>query len=135
LEVQLGSADTEVRSSDEYFSAIPQLDLPDELVNLAEHIIETKTGEFDVSFLEDRYRNVLVSMLKEKGAGQIPRAPISKKQSSQNVIDLMELLKRSVKADGPAQKRSTPKPHARPGASRAKAGAVKRSKVSARRGR
>jgi DNA end-binding protein Ku len=122
--------DHEVRSSDEYFSAIPQLDLPDELVNLAEHIIETKTGEFDVSFLEDRYRSVLVSMLKEKGAEQLPRAPISKKQSSQNVIDLMELLKRSVKADGPAQKKLT-----RRGASRAKAGAQRRSKVFAPRGR
>jgi len=118
----------EVRSSEEYFSTIPELDLPDDVVNLAEHIIETKTGEFDLGFLEDRYRTVLVSMLKEKRAEQLPRASLPKKQSRQNVIDLMEVLKRSVAAERPAERRSLPKPPPRRGASPAKASGSKRSK-------
>jgi hypothetical protein len=34
--------------------------LPPEMVKLAQHIIRTKSGEFDPSLLEDHYRNALV---------------------------------------------------------------------------
>ena len=51
----------EVRSEAEYFADIPQITLPDEMLRVAEHFLETKTADFDPAFLEDRYRTVLVS--------------------------------------------------------------------------
>ena len=55
-----------------YFADIPKLDLPEELLRLAEHIIETKTGDFDPAWLEDQYRTALVSMLREKKRAELP---------------------------------------------------------------
>jgi DNA end-binding protein Ku len=56
----------EIRSEAEYFADIPEMMLPGEMVQVAEHIVETKTGDFDLAYLEDRYRTELVSMLREK---------------------------------------------------------------------
>jgi DNA end-binding protein Ku len=124
----------EVRSAEEYFDSIPQLDLPDELMNLAEHIIATKAGEFDPAFLEDRYRSALVTMLKEKQADQRPRAQTRKKVSSENIIDLMEVLRRSVAAEPRAAKpTSIPKPPPRRAAG--KSSAVRRPKALSRKAR
>ena len=61
-----------VRSEAEYFADIPKLDLPEELLRLAEHIIKTKTADFDPAWLEDRYRTALVSMLREKKRAELP---------------------------------------------------------------
>jgi DNA end-binding protein Ku len=49
----------EVRSETEYFSEIPPMELPDEMVRITEHILETKQEDFDTAYLEDRYRTVL----------------------------------------------------------------------------
>ena len=62
----------EVRSEAEYFADIPHIDLPDEMLRVAEHILETKTADFDPAFLEDRYRTVLVEMLRGKQA-ELPK--------------------------------------------------------------
>jgi non-homologous end joining protein Ku len=43
------------------------------MLRIAEHILETKTAEFDPAFLEDRYRTVLVEMLRSKQA-ELPKA-------------------------------------------------------------
>ena len=43
----------EVRVSEDYFAAIPEMVLPPEMLKLAEHIIETKAADFDPSMLED----------------------------------------------------------------------------------
>ena len=71
--------------------------LPREMIGIAGHIIETKTGDFDPAYLEDRYRTSLVSLLREKKA-QAP-APAPAVPSSKNVINLMEVLKRSLSAE------------------------------------
>ncbi len=41
-------------------------------MSVAEHIVETKTSNFDSALFEDRYRTVLISKLKEKYA-ELPR--------------------------------------------------------------
>ncbi len=68
----------EVRDAKSYFEDIPPLKLPDELVPLAEHILDTKTGHFDPAEFEDRYENAVVEMLKQKQAGMPVRkeAPV-----------------------------------------------------------
>jgi DNA end-binding protein Ku len=117
----------EVRSEAEYFADIPKLDLPDELLELADHIIKTKTEDFDVAWLEDRYRTALVSMLKQKKRAVAPGKEKLAKPSPRNVISLMDALRRSVAADD-----SMPKPRKRAAAK--PSGSTKRSSARHRIG-
>jgi DNA end-binding protein Ku len=98
----------EVRSEAEYFADIPEIKLPDELLRLAEHILETKTADFDPAFLEDRYRTVLVEMLRSRQA-ELPTTISAPPRSTENVINLMDALKRSLAADRSAAGKPTPK--------------------------
>jgi Ku protein len=59
----------EVRDEKPYFEDIPELKLPKEMLDLATHIVETKSGHFDPSKFEDRYENALIELLKKKQAG------------------------------------------------------------------
>jgi len=88
----------EIRNEAGYFGDIPKMKLPDEMLRLAEHIVETKISDFDPAFLEDRYRTVLISRLKEKHA-ELPRKVVAAKPSTENVISL---LRRSLAAERPA---------------------------------
>src|SRR3954464_173566 len=60
----------EVRQEDEYFADIPDVKVSKEMLELAEHIVETKAGEFDAFEFEDTYETALVEMLKQKQAGK-----------------------------------------------------------------
>ena len=88
----------------------------DELLRVAEHIVKVKTSDFDPTFLEDRYRTVLISKLKQK------HSELSKKGSApppENVINLMDILKRSLAVERPtvrSRRPSAPAPrmHASP---------------------
>ena len=88
----------EIRGEAEYFANIPDLRLPPEMIRIAEHILETKTGDFDPAYLEDRYRTSLVSLLREKKAQAPARTAVSA-PSQKNVINLMDILKRSLSAE------------------------------------
>jgi non-homologous end joining protein Ku len=57
------------------------------MVQLAEHILETKTEDFEVAYLEDRYRTVLVEKLCEKHA-KMPMKAAASAPSRQNIIAL-----------------------------------------------
>src|SRR5438105_3050564 len=98
----------EVRNETEYFADIPQLALPDEMLKITEHILETKEEDFDPAYLEDRYRTVLVEKLREKQA-QIPTRSVASGPSRQNVINLMDALKRSLAAEQPPVRSLSPK--------------------------
>src|SRR5215831_5061274 len=60
----------EVRNEAEYFEDIPELKLSKEMLDLAIHIVNTKSGHFDPAQFEDRYENALVDLLKKKEAGE-----------------------------------------------------------------
>ena len=47
----------EVRNETPYFEDIPELKLSKEMLDLAAHIVQTKSGHFDPSQFEDRYEN------------------------------------------------------------------------------
>jgi hypothetical protein len=66
--------------------------LPDEMIELAEHILDTKAGHFDPSEFEDRYETAVVEMLKQKQAGMPPRkeAPTAPPAT---VVNLMAALR------------------------------------------
>jgi len=90
----------EIRDQAGYFAAIPKLKLPQELLRVAEHIVETKTTDFDSAFLEDRYRTVLISKLKQKHS-ELPKKAAASRPPPENVINLMDVLKRSLAAERP----------------------------------
>jgi non-homologous end joining protein Ku len=68
------------------------------LVELAEHILETKAGHFDPAEFEDRYETAVVEMLKQKQAGMPVRkeAPVA---APSTVVNLMDALKRSIQQE------------------------------------
>ena len=120
----------EVREEARYFANIPKLKLPDQMLHVAEHIVETKTSDFDPAYLEDRYRTVLISKLKEKHA-ELPKNIVAVRPPPENVINLMDVLKRSLAAEARAPAKR--KPTARPMAVPSKASSSKRSNARSRR--
>jgi DNA end-binding protein Ku len=98
----------EVRDEASYFAEIPKLKLPEEMLRVAEQIVETKMSGFDPAFLEDRYRTVLISKLKEK-RDEVPKKAFLAAPSAQNVISLMDILKRSLAAERPVARTSPSK--------------------------
>jgi DNA end-binding protein Ku len=106
----------EVRDARVYFSEIPQMKLPAEMMKLAQHVIRTKSAEFDSSMLEDHYRRALVRILRKKQAKYPVHVP-AVKPSRENVFNLMDALRRSIAAEPRAKsaaKRGRGKPSARP---------------------
>src|SRR5436309_3989441 len=95
----------EVRDAVPYFEDIPSMKLPDEMIELAEHILQTKAGHFDPAEFEDRYENAVVEMLKQKQAGMPVKkeAPVA---SPATVVNLMDALRRSVQAERPAARKT-----------------------------
>jgi len=91
----------EVRGEAEYFGDIPDMELPREMLDLAKHILDVKTGDFDPSFLEDRYQQELVQLLRKKQARTSTRVG-SVMPSRDNVVSIMDALKRSLAAEGHA---------------------------------
>src|SRR5262245_11958082 len=60
----------EVRQDAEYFSGITDIELPDEMLGIAEVIIERKTQHFEPEKFSDRYEDAVVTLLRAKQAGQ-----------------------------------------------------------------
>lgn len=85
----------EVRDADEYFDDIKDAKVTKDMLDLARHIVETKSAHFKPEKFEDHYENALADLLKRKSKGQ--RIEPAKPRESAQVIDLMEALRRSVK--------------------------------------
>ncbi|MCV2445731.1 Ku protein [Paracoccus sp. DMF] len=94
--------DHEVRPAAEVFRDIPARRIKGEMLELAEHIIKTKMGEFDISGFDDRYDAALAELVKARIEGRkiTPRKPAPR----ENVVDLMTALRESA---GVAKKTSS----------------------------
>jgi DNA end-binding protein Ku len=105
----------EVRSDTAYFEDIPDVEVPDEMLDLAKHIIDRKSGHFDVKGFEDRYENALAELIRAKQAGR--PADLPKPQLPSNVVNLMDALRRSIAAEKdderPSETTAEPKPRKR----------------------
>jgi DNA end-binding protein Ku len=85
----------EIRGEDSAFEDIPDMQLPAQMVGLAEEIIDRMTGKFEPEKFEDRYENAMVELIRSKQAGQpVKQAKAAAKPS--NVVNLMDALKRSI---------------------------------------
>lgn len=108
----------EVRDAAPYYEDIETVELPPDMLDLATHIIERKSGDFDLARFEDRYENALVALVREKQKGQ----PIIRQASApapSNVVNLMEALRLSLGAGEVKPERREPKPGKRPARTRA----------------
>lgn len=95
--------DYEVRSAEETFSEIPDLKLKGEMLELAEHIIETKSGRFDPKKFDDRYDAALAEVVKAKIEGR--KIKTTRPEPAGKVIDLLEALRQSAGKDRTPAKR------------------------------
>ncbi|HZB39055.1 MAG TPA: Ku protein [Beijerinckiaceae bacterium] len=88
----------EVRKESDYFDDIPEIKIDKEMLDLAKHIVQQKSGNFDPARFEDRYEKGLRELIERKAAGEtIAAAP--KEVQAPNVINLMDALKRSLAAE------------------------------------
>ena len=88
----------EVRKEDEYFDAIEDEKIPKDMLDLAIHIVETKTGHFKPQQFKDEYEDALKDLLRKKQKGEKIERP--KEREPSNVINLMDALRQSVKLGG-----------------------------------
>jgi DNA end-binding protein Ku len=87
----------EVNKARDYFRDIADSKPDAELLELAETLIERKTGAFDASKYHDRYIEALEALIDRKRKGKlIETGDDEKPASGGNVIDLMAALKRSI---------------------------------------
>jgi len=102
----------EIRGEDSAFEDIPDMQLPAQMVGLAEEIIDRMTGKFEPQKFEDRYENAMIELIRSKQAGQpVKQAKAAGKPS--NVVNLMDALKRSIDESGgkaPAKKQKVAAP-------------------------
>jgi DNA end-binding protein Ku len=87
----------EVRDEAPYFEDIPELKLPKEMLDLATHIVDTRSGHFDPSKFDDRYENALIDLLKKKEAGE--KIEPAKEGPAPRVVNLMDALRASIDAE------------------------------------
>jgi DNA end-binding protein Ku len=98
----------EIRKEDQYFDEIEDEKIPKDMLELASHIVETKSGHFNPDKFEDHYEEALKDLLKKKRAGEKIEAP--KEREPAKVINLMDALRRSVSAErGGGARRKPPR--------------------------
>src|SRR5579872_3351097 len=103
----------EVRGEKEYFADIQDVKITKDMLDLAKHIVEKKSGSFEPERFEDHYESALIDLINKKRSG-IPITKAAPKTTG-NVINLMDALKRSL-----ASERQSPAPQ------KAKAGKSKK---------
>ena len=102
----------EVNKAQGYFRDIPDSKPDDDLMELAEALIEKKSGAFDPAAFHDRYVDALKDLVerKRKAKGRKIIEDTSDEpagRSGSNVVDLMAALKKSMEKPGAAPAKAT----------------------------
>lgn len=97
----------EIRNEAEYFDDIQDVKITKEMLDLASHIVETKSGHFEPEKFEDQYETALIELINKKRSGEVIRAPSAPAPS--NVINLMDALKQSIAGERKAASSAKPK--------------------------
>ncbi|MCA1456833.1 Ku protein [Bradyrhizobium sp. BRP22] len=84
----------EVRDEKEYFDDVQDVKITKDMLDLAKHIVEQKSADFDPEEFDDRYETALIDLINQKRNGLPVAKPAPK--STGNVINLMDALKRSL---------------------------------------
>jgi DNA end-binding protein Ku len=94
----------EIRDDKAVFDDIPNVKVAPEMLKLADHIVESKKGEFDPEQFVDHYEEAVVELIRNKRAG-LPVQPQKISPAASNVVNLMDALRKSV-AEEKAAKRA-----------------------------
>jgi DNA end-binding protein Ku len=116
--------DYEVRDAEDVFADVPDIEIADEMLDLAQHIIKTKRGTFDPKDFDDRYESALAELVRAKIEGR--KIQPRKEARPEPVVDLMEALRESAAMAKP-RRRPSAKP--RSGGARPKAPSRSRKKA------
>ena len=105
----------EVHKAQNYFRDIADAEPDEELLELAEALIERKAAKFDPSKFHDRYVEALEDLIERKRKGRTIHTEDEEARPARgmNVVDLMAALKKSIEKPGEAAKRSTSRSSAR----------------------
>ena len=87
----------EVRDEKEYFDDIPNIKIKKDMLDLAQHIVETKTGHFEPESFKDHYETALRDLIEKKSKGIKIEAP--KRGEPAKVINLMDALRKSIRTE------------------------------------
>ena len=88
----------EVRDDADYFDDVPAAHVTKDMLELARHIVKTKTGHFEPKKFGDHYEDALRELIKKKQKGEEITPP--KEHAPAKVINLMDALRRSVEGEG-----------------------------------
>lgn len=96
----------EVRDENDYFEDIRTPKVGKDMVELAEHILETKEAHFDPASFKDDYEAALKELVKKKAAGKTITAP-EPEAAPGNVVSLMDALRQSLKGKAAAPRQAS----------------------------
>jgi DNA end-binding protein Ku len=97
----------EVRDEKEYFDEIQDVKVTKDMLDLAKHIVNQKAGEFEPQNFEDHYEEALTELINAKRQGKtIGKKP---RPTGENVVDLMDALKKSLATEAAAPKGKKPR--------------------------
>jgi DNA end-binding protein Ku len=97
----------ELRDEADYFDDIKSPKISKDMIELAGHILDTKAAHFDPSKFKDEYENALKALVRRKASGK-PLKAAEREERPDNVVNLMDALKQSLKGKATAKRgRST----------------------------
>jgi DNA end-binding protein Ku len=96
----------EVRDEGAYFDDVSDIKIDKEMIDLAKHIVQSKSAHFEPQKFEDRYETAVKELIRRKAAGQEIRP--ARREEPSNVINLMDALRQSLAAEQKAPPGKTP---------------------------
>ena len=90
----------ELRDEDDFFDDIKTPKITKDMVELAGHILHTKAAHFDPSKFKDEYEDALKALVRRKASGK-PIKVAEREEKPDNVVNLMDALKASLKGKSP----------------------------------
>jgi len=123
----------ELRDEDEYFDGIKSPKVTKDMVELAGHILHKMSAHFDPSKFRDEYETALKALVRRKASGKTIEMP-EPEEKPDNVVNLMDALKASLKGKPAAKRRghgsTARRTPARKAAKKAHRSAARRRKAS-----
>jgi DNA end-binding protein Ku len=93
----------EVRDDKEYFDEIQDVKVTKDMLDLAKHIVNQKAADFEPEKFEDHYEAALTELINAKRQGKtIGPKP---RPRGDNVVDIMDALRKSIASEAPAKGR------------------------------
>ena len=93
----------EVRDEKEYFDEVQDVKVTKDMLDLAKHIVNQKTADFEPEKFEDHYEEALVELINAKRNGRTISA--KPRPRADNVVNLMDALKKSIASEAPKGKK------------------------------